>query len=76
MPGRRKDLRPKTGVGVPGADAYSPGHTLVKEKHPAYPLGKSKRDGELKIFHNTPGSGHYHVDNSVNMTKSHSASWK
>ena len=30
MPGRRKDLRPKTGVDVPGADAYSPSHTLAK----------------------------------------------
>ena len=76
MPGRRKDLRPKTGVGVPGPDAHNPTQNYVKKASPFYSMGKQTRDGELGIFKNTPGSGHYHPDGSINMTKTHSACWK
>jgi len=76
MPGRRKDLRPKTGVGVPGSDSYDPSHSLSKMANPMFSLSRSKRDGELGIYHNTPGSGSYQPDASTNLVKEHSASWR
>ena len=47
MPGRRKDLRPKVGVGVPGSGQYDPHHSSVKKNAPLFSVGKSRRDGEL-----------------------------
>lgn len=57
MPGRRKDLRPKTGVGVPGSGTYDPSYNNAKTMYPKFSLGKSARDGGLGIFKNTPGPG-------------------
>ena len=76
MPGRRKDLRPKTGVGVPGSDAYNPQKTYTNAAAPIFSMGKQVRDGELAMYPNTPGSGQYHPDASINLVKTHSASWK
>ena len=67
MPGRRKDLRPKVGVGVPGSGSYDPRHATVKTNGPMFSVSKSRRDGELQIFKNTPGAGTYH-DPAMIMT--------
>ena len=75
MPGRRKDLRPKLGVGVPGAGAYDPEVSPVKKNGPLFSVSKSKRDGELKIFKNTPGAGHY-GDTAQKVVRAKSASWR
>ena len=50
MPGRRKDLRPKVGVGVPGAGNYDPMLNYSKKNGPQFSVGKSRRDGEVNIF--------------------------
>ena len=75
MPGRRKDLRPKVGVGVPGAGNYDPKHSTVKTNGPNFSVGKSQRDGGLSIFNNTPGAGTYH-DPAAKITRAKSASWR
>ena len=59
MPGRRKDLRPKVGVGVPGSGAYDPMNRSSKKNGPLFSVGRSRRDGELNIYKNTPGAGTY-----------------
>ena len=50
MPGRRKDLRPKVGVGVPGSGTYDPMLNSSKKNGPQFSVGKSVRDGELNIY--------------------------
>ena len=75
MPGRRKDHRPKVGVGVPGSGTYEPTHGYVKKNGPLFSVGKQRRDGEVKIYQNTPGAGTYH-DISANVVRAKSASWR
>ena len=75
MPGRRKDLRPKVGVGVPGSGSYEPTQNYVKKNGPQFSVGKMRRDGEIGIFKNTPGAGTYH-DISSNVVRAKSASWR
>jgi len=75
MPGRRKDLRPKVGTGVPGSGTYEPTLTFTKKNAPLFSVSKQRRDGELKIFQNTPGAGTY-MDISANIVRAKSASWK
>lgn len=75
MPGRRKDLRPKVGVGIPGAGAYDPDQKCSKKNGPMFSLSKSKRDGELKIFKETPGAGTYD-DTAAKVVRAKSASWR
>ena len=62
MPGRRKDLRPKTGVGVPGSNVYNPKDNLVTTAAPQFSVSKNQREKDAKKLWNTPGSGTYHVD--------------
>jgi len=76
MPGRRKDLRPKTGVGVPGANVYNPRNTLTSLTAPQYSVSRNPRDKEVAIFPHTPGFNIYFTDASINLTKTHSASWR
>ena len=76
MPGRRADLRPKTGKDAPDAGNYDPRHTFssVKPIGPNFSVGKSKRDGEIKLFTDPPGATAYTPDQ--NLTKTHFASWR
>ena len=75
MPGRRKDLRPKVGDGIPGSGAYDPDINSAKKSAPNFSMGKSRRDGELKIFKNTPGAGTY-GDKAAILVRAKSASWR
>jgi hypothetical protein len=34
MPGRRKDLRPKTGTDAPGAGNYDPNYSAMRKSNP------------------------------------------
>jgi hypothetical protein len=76
MPGRRKDLRPKLGVGAPGAGSYDPcvvsGH---KKNAPMFSVSKQRRDGELALYRNTPGAGTY-GDEASKVVRAKSASWR
>lgn len=67
-------MRPKTGKDAPGAGAYNPKVDPMRRSSPHFSLGKSKRDGELGIFLNTPGAGNYFATDS--LVKTHSASWR
>jgi len=75
MPGRRKDLRPKVGVGVPGAGAYEPNQNSSKKNGPMFSVSKTKRDGGINIFKNTPGAGTY-GDIASKVVRAKSASWR
>lgn len=59
MPGRRPDLRPKTGRDAPGAGQYDPEYTKLRRSSPNFSLGKTIRDGEVNTFLNTPGAASY-----------------
>lgn len=59
MPGRRKDLRPKSGRDAPGSGTYNPLINGVRKSAPSFSVSKTKRDGSLGLFTNTPGAGHY-----------------
>jgi hypothetical protein len=76
MPGRRNDLRPKTGKDAPDAGNYDPryNYSSVKPLPPKYSVGKSKRDGELKLYTDPPGAATYTPDQT--LTKTHFASWR
>lgn len=50
MPGRRSDLRPKTGRDAPGAGTYNPNIDPMRRSSPHFSLSKTKRDGELGLF--------------------------
>ena len=78
MPGRRKDLRPTTGVGVPGAGAHNPNETLTKPHNPNWRMSLLERPGDKRSasVEVVPEAGRYHTDASMNLTKHHSASWK
>ena len=76
MPGRRKDLRPKSGEGVPGANVYYPRNTLTAQTAPQFSVSRNPKDKEVALFPHTPGCGTYFTDASINMTKTHSASWR
>lgn len=41
MPGRRKDLRPKSGVDGPGAGAYKPNLSYTRKSEPQFSVSKS-----------------------------------
>lgn len=75
MPGRRKDLRPKVGVGVPGSGKYDPVHNTIKKNGPLFSVGRQRRDGEIEIFKNTPGAGTY-ADDAARVVRAKSASWR
>lgn len=75
MPGRRKDLRPKVGVGVPGSGTYDPSNSFTKKNGPLFSVSKSRRDGEINIFYNTPGAGTY-SDTAAHIVRAKSASWR
>ncbi len=74
MPGRRKDLRPKTGRDAPGAGSYDPNHNPMRRSSPNFSITKQVRDGELNLYPNTPGIGSYFGKDT--LTKSHSATWR
>lgn len=56
MPGRRKDLRPKSGRDAPGAGQYDPLIHYAKKKVPNYVFPKSHREASLNLAMTTPGS--------------------
>jgi hypothetical protein len=76
MPGRRADLRPKTGKDAPDAGIYNPALTYssVKLSPPKFSVGRSKRDGELKLYTDPPGATAYSPNDT--LTKTHFATWK
>ncbi len=65
MPGRRKDLRPKTGIDAPSPDKYNPTKFYVKPDERSFSIGKQKRDGEIEIYKMTPGVGAYDPEGSI-----------
>jgi hypothetical protein len=77
MPGRRKDLRPKTGVGVPGAAAYQPSDS-TKPHNPTWTFGTEQRPADTRSssVETNPGAGKYHIDESMSLTKLKSAQWR
>ena len=76
MPGRRADFRPRTGKDAPDAGIYNPTLTYssVKPLPPKYSVGKSKRDGGLKLYTDPPGATAYTPNDT--LTKTHFASWR
>jgi len=76
MPGRRADMRPKTGKDAPDAGVYNPSNTYssLKDLAPKFSVGKSKRDGELKLYTDPPGATAYSPQDT--FTKTHFASWR
>lgn len=76
MPGRRLDLRPQTGKDAPDAGNYNPNINFNSNKKlpPKYSVGKSKRDGELKLYTDPPGSTTYTPNDT--LSKTHFASWR
>jgi len=50
MPGRRADLRPKTGRDAPGAGQYNPDYVKVRRSSPNFSVTKQVRDGEVNVF--------------------------
>ena len=75
MPGRRKDLRPKSGLDAPGADKYNPSHGYTKKRAASYGMGSLHRDGELPLYKSTPGVGTYEPTKASTLTKNQSAAW-
>ena len=79
MPGRRKDHvsieRQRFGVGAPGCDTYNPKDKTSKKNGPLFSVSKSRRDGSLAIFKNTPGAGTYQPDAATKIVRHNSASW-
>ncbi len=73
MPGRRKDLRAKSGVGVPGAGSYNPSLNYVKKNAPGYSVNRSSRDGPLGQYGRSPILTKYTPN--YKLAKTHSASW-
>ena len=76
MPGRRTDLRPKTGKDAPDAGLYNPRHTFNSQKphSPDFSVSKGKRDGGLKLYTDPPGATAYTPNDT--LTKTHFASWR
>jgi len=74
MPGRRADLRPKTGKGVPAAG--NPAYSQTEKKSAAYRMGTSKRDGEVGIFKRGPGPTAYNHHENINNTRAKSSSYR
>ena len=76
MPGRRTDLRPKTGKDAPDAGVYNPTikYSSMKPKSPDFKVGSSKRDGGLALYTEAPGATAYSPKDQY--TKTHFASWK
>jgi hypothetical protein len=50
MPGRRADLRPKTGRDAPGAGSYNPNYDPMRRSSPNFSVTKQGRDGEVGMF--------------------------
>ena len=73
MPGRRKDLRPKSGADAPSSGNYNPNYDPMRKSGPLFSITKSKRDN-IGLFSNTPGSGAYFVNDD--LAKTHSATWR
>jgi hypothetical protein len=78
MPGRRADLRPKTGKDVPAAAAYNPSHTQVHKATAKFSVGTERRDGSLGIFKGTPGATAYkpHQGSFDTLVRPKSSSWR
>lgn len=74
VPGRRKDLRPLSGKDAPGAGSYEPADRYTRRSMPHFSMGRSRRDGEIAMYLNTPGVGSYFNRDSV--VKGHSPSWR
>jgi len=80
MPGRRKDHltieRLRLGVGAPSCGTYNPKDiNSTKKSVPLFSVSKQRRDGELALFKNTPGSGAYHPDSAIVQVRASSASY-
>jgi len=74
MPGRGKDLRPKSGRDAPGAGTYNPSVVQARKSEPEFSVSKAKRDASLGLFTNTPGAGTYFVNDG--LVRTHSANWR
>lgn len=68
MPGRRKDLRPKSGRDAPGSGTYNPKIDIMKRSAPSFSLTKTNRDAGLGLYDSTPGMGNYNVDDRLSKT--------
>jgi hypothetical protein len=68
MPGRRKDLRPKSGRDAPGSGAYSPNVNPMKRSTPSYSLTKTIRNPGAGRYDATPGMGDYKIDDRLVKT--------
>ena len=47
MPGRRSDLRPKSGRDAPGAGTYNPNLDPMRRSAPSFSVKKDTRDSGL-----------------------------
>ena len=74
MPGRGKDLRPKSGRDAPGAGSYNPNINPMRRSTPSFSLSKGTRDAGLALCTNTPGAGSYFSNDK--LVRTHSASWR
>jgi len=74
MPGKGKDLRPKSGKDAPGAGQYNPGLGYVRQSDPNFSISKTKRDPALGLYTQTPAPGTYFVADG--LVRTHSASWR
>lgn len=74
MPGRRKDLRPKSGRDAPGAGAYNPKLSSTRRSDPSFSVSKAPRDPSLNQYGNTPGATSYQVNDG--LVRTHSANWR
>jgi len=74
MPGKGKDLRPKSGKDAPGPGAYDPKVNYSRKSDPNFSMSKTTRDAALGLYTQTPAPGTYFV--SDGLVRTHSASWR
>eukprot|EP00349_Pseudokeronopsis_sp_Brazil_P006068 CAMPEP_0202965468 /NCGR_PEP_ID=MMETSP1396-20130829/9434_1 /ASSEMBLY_ACC=CAM_ASM_000872 /TAXON_ID= /ORGANISM="Pseudokeronopsis sp., Strain Brazil" /LENGTH=184 /DNA_ID=CAMNT_0049688195 /DNA_START=609 /DNA_END=1162 /DNA_ORIENTATION=- len=65
MPGKGKDLRPKSGKDAPGPGAYDPKVNYSRKSDPNFSMSKTTRDAALGLYTQTPAPGTYFVSDGL-----------
>ena len=74
MPGRRKDLRPKLGVGVPAPNFYTPKDAITSHSVTSFSQSREPKDPNyIKTYPLTPSCTKYYFSNSMDFTMTQSA---